>query len=179
MCVTDRGNKQVSDLLAVIPLGHAGCQSDLEHGVALMDFLQTCVCASTLLHDLQPGDWVVIKDLRRKHWLQTLARSIPGRSQSQQRNTAANPDDRRTNHTRTKREDQQHKDEQRKNNTRNHSVNPTDTGQTCRVTPPHYTMRHLILIPSCLVMLTDAYTYEPAKTISLTEGQSVTFTCTV
>lgn len=30
-CVTDRGHKQVSDLLAVIPFSHAGCQGNLEH----------------------------------------------------------------------------------------------------------------------------------------------------
>lgn len=26
--------------------------------------------ASAQLHDIQPGDWVVVKDLRRKHWHQ-------------------------------------------------------------------------------------------------------------
>lgn len=47
--VTDRGDEQVSDLLAVIPLGHTGRQSDLEHGVALMDFLQTVKYLTHLL----------------------------------------------------------------------------------------------------------------------------------
>lgn len=39
--VTNRGDEQVSDGLAVIPLSHAGRQGDLEHEVALMDLLQT------------------------------------------------------------------------------------------------------------------------------------------
>ena len=40
-------------------------------------------------------------------------------------------------------------------------------------------MHHLILMLSCLAQLMEAYTYKPARTVSLTEGQSATFTCLV
>lgn len=39
-------------------------------------------------------------------------------------------------------------------------------------------MHHLILFLSWSVMLTEAYTYKPAKTVTLTKGQNTTFTCT-
>lgn len=35
-----RGHKEVTDLLAVVPFGHARGQCDLEHGVALADLPQ-------------------------------------------------------------------------------------------------------------------------------------------
>ena len=40
-------------------------------------------------------------------------------------------------------------------------------------------MHHLILMLSCLTQLMEAYTYKPARTVTLTEGQSATFTCLV
>lgn len=46
---TYRGDKQVSDLLAVVPLSHAARQGDLEHRVALMDLLNTVKDLSHLL----------------------------------------------------------------------------------------------------------------------------------
>lgn len=36
---TDRSHEQVSDLFTMIPLSHARSQSNLEHGVTLMDLL--------------------------------------------------------------------------------------------------------------------------------------------
>ncbi|KAM3602295.1 uncharacterized protein V6R79_001523 [Siganus canaliculatus] len=40
-------------------------------------------------------------------------------------------------------------------------------------------MHHLILVLSYSAMLIQAYTYEPAETVMLTEGQNATFTCIV
>lgn len=37
---TDRSHKQVSYLLTLIPLGHAGCKGNLEHAVTLIDLVQ-------------------------------------------------------------------------------------------------------------------------------------------
>jgi len=47
--VTHRGDEQVPDGLAAVPLGHAGRQGDLEHGVALVDLLQAGEDAPHLL----------------------------------------------------------------------------------------------------------------------------------
>lgn len=72
--MTDRGDKQVSDLLAVIPLGYAGSQSDLEHGVALVDLLHAVKDLTHLLvaEDpvlrLQQRLLVLLTDKERSTW---------------------------------------------------------------------------------------------------------------
>lgn len=44
--------------------------------------------------------------------------------------------------------------------------------------PLNYAMYHLILTLSFSTIVIEAYTYKPAKTVSVTKGQSATFTCT-
>ena len=75
--VTDRGHKQVSDLLTAVPLSHSGSQSDLEHGVALLDLLHT---VEDLLHLSVAEDgvlwlqqWLLVL-LRDKEWAAPLFR---------------------------------------------------------------------------------------------------------
>ncbi|CAJ1069847.1 uncharacterized protein LOC117247984 [Xyrichtys novacula] len=55
----------------------------------------------------------------------------------------------------------------------------TPRTQPTLISPPDHTMHHLILILSCLVQMIEAYTYEPAKTVTLTEGQTATFICPI